>query len=324
MSYLEEKYSDPENDELLDMASLMDPRFRTTYITSGKLDIIKERAINELAALSSEEERPAVQQCEQSPPKKTFFKKAAPAAVSQSYQSDKDKIETELISYLLGPEVDPDTDPLDWWKRHEPNFTRLSRLARKYLVIPATSTPSERVFSVEQKCRDRWRSLRDVYVKEKKKEREWGWGLVTPSMEVYGGDGVPGPICRVTITTPTPTPQTTTSTLNQPQPTAPRTSTPQQSQSGNTNTPDPPTQTPTTDQSQPTQPPSSTPLQSSGTSHEGSSRPKPRKRRGDSMSAFERRLIESLQTPDTPQLPPPPPPLQPSLSTTDEDEVFCF
>lgn len=151
LSYLEDKYSDPENDELLDIASLMDPRFRTTYITPSKLDHIKNRAINEIAELGSGEEHPAVPQGEKSPPKKknlaAFFKKAAPAA-TQSYQSEKDKIEAELVSYLLGPEVDPDIDPLDWWKRHEPNFTRLSRLARKYLAIPATSAPSERVFSV--------------------------------------------------------------------------------------------------------------------------------------------------------------------------------
>nr|XP_055069962.1 E3 SUMO-protein ligase ZBED1-like [Misgurnus anguillicaudatus] len=153
MCYLEQKYSDPENDELLDMASLMDPRFRTNYITPDKLDIIKKRAVTELSALCSEEEGPAVQMCqeEQSPPpkKKTlaaFFKKAAPASLS--HQTVKEKVEAELTTYLLGPEVDPDTDQLEWWKQHQPNFTRLSRLARKYLAIPATSAPSERVFSV--------------------------------------------------------------------------------------------------------------------------------------------------------------------------------
>lgn len=152
MCYLEQKYRDPENDELLDMASLMDPRFRTNYITPDKLDIIKKRAVTELSALCSEEEGPAVQMCQEqspSPKKKTlaaFFKEAAPASLS--HQSVKDKIEAEFTTYLLGPEVDPDTDPLEWWKQHQPNFTRLSCLARKYLAMPAASAPSERVFSV--------------------------------------------------------------------------------------------------------------------------------------------------------------------------------
>jgi hypothetical protein len=37
--------------------------------------------------------------------------------------------------------------PLDWWRLHQHDFVYLSKLAAKYLSIPATSAPSERVFS---------------------------------------------------------------------------------------------------------------------------------------------------------------------------------
>ncbi|KAI2649305.1 Zinc finger BED domain-containing protein 4 [Labeo rohita] len=52
------------------------------------------------------------------------------------------------LPHLYNTDIEPDTDPLEWWKLHQPNFPRLSLLAKKYLSIPATSAPSERVFSV--------------------------------------------------------------------------------------------------------------------------------------------------------------------------------
>ena len=39
-------------------------------------------------------------------------------------------------------------DPLKWWQTHTLYLPTLSVIARKYLCIPATSAPPERVFSV--------------------------------------------------------------------------------------------------------------------------------------------------------------------------------
>lgn len=39
-------------------------------------------------------------------------------------------------------------NPLEWWERKQSNFPLHAKLARRYLCVPATSAPSERVFSL--------------------------------------------------------------------------------------------------------------------------------------------------------------------------------
>ncbi|KAK1897504.1 Zinc finger BED domain containing protein 4 [Dissostichus eleginoides] len=57
LNYLNNKYNDPVTQELLDMASLMDPRFRTTYIADDIVDGTKKRAVRELMSLPAEKSK---------------------------------------------------------------------------------------------------------------------------------------------------------------------------------------------------------------------------------------------------------------------------
>ena len=52
-------------------------------------------------------------------------------------------------SYLDEPVMEdgPNFDLSDYWRVHSTRFPNLSRMARDYLAIPGTSTPSERAFS---------------------------------------------------------------------------------------------------------------------------------------------------------------------------------
>ena len=54
----------------------------------------------------------------------------------------------ELENYIQEPKLPESLDPLcDFWKLQSSRFPRLAELARRYLIVQATSTPSERVFS---------------------------------------------------------------------------------------------------------------------------------------------------------------------------------
>ncbi len=54
----------------------------------------------------------------------------------------------EVVKYLNTATIDRDKNPLDWWntvgKNHYPT---IYLVARKYLIVPVTSVPSECVFS---------------------------------------------------------------------------------------------------------------------------------------------------------------------------------
>jgi hAT family C-terminal dimerisation region/Domain of unknown function (DUF4413) len=57
-------------------------------------------------------------------------------------------IRTEVISYLgIGTASFTGKLPLDWWRENAHDFPHLAAMARDYLCVPATSVPSERLFS---------------------------------------------------------------------------------------------------------------------------------------------------------------------------------
>ncbi|XP_065323437.1 uncharacterized protein LOC135930548 [Gordionus sp. m RMFG-2023] len=64
----------------------------------------------------------------------------------------------EISKYVDEATISIDTNPLDWWKLNKNRYPVLSKIARDYLAIPATSPSSERTFSegryviTDQRC----------------------------------------------------------------------------------------------------------------------------------------------------------------------------
>ena len=149
LKYSNEKYSEAATDDLLDMASLLDPRFGATYIADDRKEYIKTKAAAEITSLlqrqanstkepqtrEAAEEGAAVETAEAAAAAKkakrslgSFFKKAQP--IGPVAYSSRDAVEAELKSYLQAEEVDGETDPLEWWRLHKANYPRVACLAR--------------------------------------------------------------------------------------------------------------------------------------------------------------------------------------------------
>lgn len=67
--------------------------------------------------------------------------------------------QSEVEKYLSLPQLPlhrngKDTNPLEWWKMHEHELPHLSKMARQFLAMPASSAGPERLFSGSGKMHD--------------------------------------------------------------------------------------------------------------------------------------------------------------------------
>ncbi|CAM4728583.1 unnamed protein product [Leuciscus chuanchicus] len=163
-SDLESRYS-VDAKKVMDLTSFVDPRFKGSF--SDDLDATVNCCIEEaskLAEMTTLSEGAA--QTEQSsttptpPPTSekqqqslaTLLNKITSTRQQRAEEQEgegsmKSKTEAEIKLYLSLPLIKSEADPLQWWSLHAEELPHLATLAEKFLCIPATSVPSERVFS---------------------------------------------------------------------------------------------------------------------------------------------------------------------------------
>src|SRR3990170_5803446 len=119
------------------LAALLDPRFKSLKFASELLRINTHEQLKceyqVMKNLTNED-----QETESRPT-------SSNSLLARMFQNNHIGID-EVANYLALPEIHPDDCPLLWWKINKTRFPVLSKLARKYLAIPATAIPSERLF----------------------------------------------------------------------------------------------------------------------------------------------------------------------------------
>ena len=140
----------------LNISTFLDPRFKLpTFLTDEEkkplLEFIEAEMVeNTLVTVKKETEDT---QEDTNPPKKKLRGERqllhligdACNKLSTSGADTSQRAKSEVKRYM--DEDSCEISPLVWWKRNEGRYPALSKMARKYLALPATSTPSERAFS---------------------------------------------------------------------------------------------------------------------------------------------------------------------------------
>ena len=131
------------------MAAIMDPRFKLAWCQDEEAASLKYTLQNEEASLTPLQTVEQSLSSQAEPPKErsqffSFMKDNALARCSKKGSIT----DEEIAKYLSESCVSENADPLHYWEVHSPSMPILAQLAAKCLVIPATSAPIERLFSV--------------------------------------------------------------------------------------------------------------------------------------------------------------------------------
>ncbi|KAM3610503.1 uncharacterized protein V6R79_004829 [Siganus canaliculatus] len=152
--------------DALCVASSLDPRFKALpFLSSEARDDVFLKLTTEAANLNQSNDETTQEQEDTSPidvaipvptpPKRQKDSSALVALLGSAYtreaplqrKTSSERAEEEVTIYRKVPSIHLSQNPLTWWQVHAGEFPLLAVLAKRYLCIPGTSVPSERVFS---------------------------------------------------------------------------------------------------------------------------------------------------------------------------------
>lgn len=155
----------PEDPNTALLAAALNPRFRklkflpseesfkvqsTFALTAKKKEKHSSEQRNEPSA-HSQDEHPATQAQQSSFSVLGSSSSSSDSAGSDQEEDEDDKqnqeVQREVLQYFGEQPLSKKENPLLWWRANAARYPTLARLAKYFLCIPATSTPSEHLFS---------------------------------------------------------------------------------------------------------------------------------------------------------------------------------
>lgn len=139
------------------IAAALDPRFRRLKFLSAQ-DTFKVQSTVQTMAFEAKRATLTPQPTQGTPPESSnkapsLIEKVLGSSESSASEEDDSEehinqtIQREVLMYFGENPLTKKEDPLAWWKANEARYPTLAKVAKSFLCIPATSTPSERLFS---------------------------------------------------------------------------------------------------------------------------------------------------------------------------------
>lgn len=139
-----------DKDTVMVLATMLDPRFKNLVILNHvpeRQNLLWSILLQEYTIFSSELN---VMSAASSGVSSSSTEIKPPSALQKALSRVglKIDIDSEINRYKTIPAVAESVNPLEWWRLNGDEFPILSRMAKRYLAIPASSAASERAWSV--------------------------------------------------------------------------------------------------------------------------------------------------------------------------------